>query len=149
MSEDTIVPLVIVPVMFICLAFIASLAINHFSRLRMQEREMLNKERMGAMERGINVPLLEAPRQRRPHSALHSGLVMIAAGIGLGVMAFDGWDDTQWAIGLLVGLAGVAKLIYWQMAGKTEWQALMQQDKVVSEAYLTYLHELTNKIRNT
>ena len=146
--SEALIPIIIVPVVFITLGFVAVLAINHFARVRMQEREMLNKERIGAMERGINVPLLEAPRVRRPNSALHTGLVMIGAGIGLGVLAFEGWHDNSWAVGLLVGLAGVAKLVYWQLAGKSEWQALMQQDKVVSEAYLTYLHELTNKIRN-
>ena len=145
---EALIPIIIVPVVFITLGVVAALALNHFSRLRMQEREMLNKERLSAMERGINVPLLEAPRPHRTHAALNTGLTLLAIGIGLGVLTFDGWHDQTWAVGLTVALAGVAKLVYWHLAGKAEWQSHMQQDKVVSEAYLTYLHELTNKIRN-
>ncbi|NQD36441.1 hypothetical protein HPT27_05335 [Permianibacter sp. IMCC34836] len=146
--NEALIPIIIVPVVFITLAFVANIAINHFSRLRLQEREMLNKERMGAMERGINVPLLEAPRPHRNRPALNTGLTLLAVGIGIGVYMFDGWHDNDWALGLIVALAGAAKLVYWQLAGKAEWQNHLQQDKVVSEAYLTYLHELTNKIRN-
>jgi len=147
-NNEFLIPIIIVPVIILTLGFVATLAINHFARLRMLEREMLNKERLGAMERGINVPLLEAPRQHRPHSALNAGLTMIGVGMGLGVLTFDGWNDQTWGVGLIVGLAGVAKLIYWQLAGRMEWQAHMQQDQVVSEAYLTYLRELTHKIKN-
>lgn len=146
--SEALIPIIIVPVVFITLGFVAVLAINHFARVRMQEREMLNKERMGAMERGINTPLLEAPRPRKTTSSLNTGLTLIAVGIGLGFLVFDGWHDNDWALGLTVALAGVAKLVYWKMAGKAEWQQQQQQEKVVSEAYLTYLHELTHKIRN-
>ena len=146
--SEALIPIIVVPVVFLTAAFIVATAISHNSRVRMQERDMLNKERMGAMERGINTPLLEAPRPRRTQSSLNTGLTLIAVGIGLGFLAFDGWHDNDWAIGLTVALAGVAKLVYWQLAGKAEWQQHLQQEKVVSEAYLTYLHELTNKIRN-
>lgn len=146
--SETLVPIIIVPVIFLTAGFIVAMALNHFSRVRMQERDLLNKERMAAMERGINTPLLEAPRPRRSHSSLNTGLTLVAIGIGLGFLAFDGWHDNDWALGLTVALAGVAKLVYWQLAGKAEWQQYLQQEKVVSEAYLTYLHELTNKIRN-
>ena len=145
---EALIPIIVVPVVFLTAAFIVATAISHNSRVRMQERDMLNKERMGAMERGINTPLLEAPRPRRTQSSLNTGLTLIAIGIGLGFLAFDGWHDNDWAIGLTVALAGVAKLVYWQLAGKAEWQQHLQQEKVVSEAYLTYLHELTHKIRN-
>ena len=145
---EALIPIIVVPVVFLTAAFIVATAISHNSRIRMQERDMLNKERMSAMERGINTPLLEAPRPRRSHSSLNTGLTLIAVGIGLGFLAFDGWHDNDWAIGLTVALAGVAKLVYWQLAGKAEWQQHLQQEKVVSEAYLTYLHELTHKIRN-
>ena len=146
--SEALIPIIVVPVVFLTAAFIVATAISHNSRVRMQERDMLNKERMGAMERGINTPLLEAPRPRRTQSSLNTGLTLIAVGIGLGFLAFDGWHDNDWAIGLTVALAGVAKLVYWQLAGKAEWQQHLQQEKVVSEAYLTYLHELTHKIRN-
>ncbi|HEX4911389.1 MAG TPA: DUF6249 domain-containing protein [Permianibacter sp.] len=146
--SEALIPIIVVPVVFLTVAFIVATAISHNSRIRMQERDMLNKERMSAMERGINTPLLEAPRPRRTQSSLNTGLTLIAIGIGLGFLAFDGWHDNDWAIGLTVALAGVAKLVYWQLAGKAEWQQHLQQEKVVSEAYLTYLHELTHKIRN-
>lgn len=145
---EALIPIIIVPVVFITLGVVATLAINHFSRVRMQEREMLNRERLGAMERGINVPLLEAPRMHRTRSSLNTGLTLLAVGIGVSVWLFDGWHDENWALGLTIALAGLAKLVYWQLAGKAEWQQHLQQDKVVSEAYLTYLHELTNKIRS-
>lgn len=146
--SEILIPIIIVPVVVVTLAVVATLAINHFARVRLQEREMLNRERLGAMERGINVPLLEAPRMHRTHSSLNTGLTLLAIGIGVGVWMFDGWHDNDWALGLTIALAGVAKLVHWQLAGKTEWQQHLQQDKVVSEAYLTYLHELTHKIRN-
>ncbi len=148
-NEEILIPLVVVPVVFFTMAYVATFIVRRFMEVRMQEREMLNKERIGAMERGINVPLLEAPRPNRLRPALNTGLTLLAIGIGVGVLLWDRGDDQTWAIGLTVALAGLAKLVYWQMAGKAEWQQHLQQDKVVSEAYLTYLHELTAKIRNS
>ncbi len=96
-------------------------------RLLTQARleELARRERIAAIERGIppeKLPPLAGPshefyplgdsRLRRAHSLLIGGLILVACGIGIGIMmmTFDS-DKSRGVVGLLPMLVGVALLV--------------------------------------
>ena len=128
-------------------ALVVVMAIVLRSRRHAQEREMLNRERMSALEKGINLPILEAPKNQSAPTALQSGLVCIAVGLGLAIF-FNEVASQLIGIGVLVMLIGVANLVYWQLAGKKEWDARVQWQQSVGEAYLHYLAQLSAQLKS-
>ncbi|QGX39986.1 DUF6249 domain-containing protein [Permianibacter aggregans] len=143
---ESLIPIIIVPTLFICAAWVAGWAISHRTKYLVHARETLNKERLTALEKGVNLPILEAPKNATHKSALKTGIIMIAAGAGIALMSLE-FTDKLVPIGLLVGLIGVGNIVYWFLEGKKEWQARVQWEQSVGEAYLTYLHELTASIK--
>ena len=136
---------VIIPFVFITIGGVVAWAIANFSRVRMQEREMLNKERLVAMEKGINLPLLESPHFKWRGSPLRTGLVTFGVGIGLTIfMALSGRMNGI-GIGAMVTLAGAGNLLYWHLAGKREWETRLKAEQATSDAYVQYLSAMANK----
>lgn len=149
MNPDDLLPLIIVPLLFISLATVAALAISHRTRYLMQQRDMLNKERLMALEKGVNLPLLEAPKNQQASSSLKTGMITLATGLGIGFMGYVKGGDVVWAAGVLIGLIGIAQLAYWHLGGRKEWEARVQWEQAVGESYLRYLHELTAKVQRS
>lgn len=143
--HDNLIPIIIVPTIFICIAIVAVYAIMSRSRYLTHMRDSLNRERMTAMEKGINLPILEAPRHGEQKSSLKTGILVVAAGLGVSLLSIE-LTDKLLPIGMLVVLIGIGHLIYWFLEGKKEWQNRMQWERDVSDAYLKYLRELTNNI---
>lgn len=139
---------VIIPFIFLSIGAVVAWAISNFVRMRMQEREMLSRERLTAMEKGINMPLLETPRSRSIGSPLRSGLVMIGVGIGVVIFAALSQEYEGMGVGAIIALAGVGNLVYWHLAGKREWETRVASEQRVSEAYVSYISEMSNKNRN-
>lgn len=87
-------------------------------RGRRNRTEMLHRERMLALEKGLPVPMdLDSPRHRRPYVV---GLIW--AGIGLGIViwgAIEGESDLN-AWGLIPFFVGVALLIGDYVASRRE-----------------------------
>lgn len=138
--------LVLIPIFaLLSAAAVVIFAIVFRSRHHMQEREMLNRERMCALEKGINLPILETPKVASTGSALQGGLVCIAVGLGLSIF-FYMIATKMMAIGVLVMLIGAANLVFWQLAGKKEWEARVQWQQSVGQAYLNYLAQLSAKV---
>ena len=67
------------------------------------------------VEKGLPIPpeLLEAPADKRGHSGLRAGLVLLGLGIGLGILLLE--VGGPWSVGLIPGLMGVALLIAWKI----------------------------------
>lgn len=147
MLED-LIPIIIVPTLFICAAWVAGWAISHRTKYLMHARETLNKERLTALEKGVNLPILEAPKNATQKSALKTGIILIATGLGLAAMSVE-FSDKLISLGALVGLIGAGYLVYWFLEGKKEWTARLQWEQNVGEAYLTYLHELTASVKKS
>jgi hypothetical protein len=139
--------IVILPILFITLGIAFAYGLNVFSRLRMQDRDMVNKERLTAMEKGINLPFTDLPRAARSGSSLRTGLTMVAIGIGLCVFFYLQNAQDAIGVGVIVALAGTANLLYWHLNGKKEWEQQQTRERVLHEAQLAYLNEMTNKLK--
>lgn len=98
--------------------------------------ELARRERIAAIERGVDpnkLPPLPSPvgessylfgysRLRRAHGLLIGGLILIACGLGLAIMAYSVESEkTHWVVGLIPMLVGAALLgssaIVWPRGG--------------------------------
>jgi len=84
---------------------------------------MRNRERMAAIEKGIDLPDLSNSSHHREHyrsynSSLRGGIVLLFVGIGLTLALWvnAGMNGAVW--GVFIGLIGVGKLVYWAIAGR-------------------------------
>ncbi len=139
---------IVIPIVFLILAAVIAWAISNFSRIRIQEREMLSRERMTAMEKGVNLPLLESPRHRWSGSPLRTGLIMVGIGLGVIFMMVLNGRTNGIGVGTIIVLAGAGNLLYWHLAGKREWETKITSEQQIANAYTTYLTELANKNKN-
>lgn len=111
---------VVVPV--VAIVFGISLAIVRIlSQARLEE--LARKERIAAIERGVDpakLPALPASeayglgssRIRRAHGLLIGGLVLLAIGLGMGVvLTFVEPDKSLWIAGVVPGFVGLALLL--------------------------------------
>ena len=89
--------------------------------------ELHHKERLAAIEKGIEVPpppegLLDK-QDVSPHRTLLRGLVWLFVGIGL-MFALPFLDDDLRYMGLIPGGVGLAYLIFYFMVGRKEAERL-------------------------
>ncbi|MGE5175631.1 MAG: hypothetical protein ACM3JJ_04575 [Hyphomicrobiales bacterium] len=123
MEPGIVAFLFVIPV----IAIIGGIAMG-IVRLHGQQRleELARKERIAAIERGLDPEKLESlgqpvgygdygignGRLRRAHGLLIAGLVLIASGIGIGVLIqAQEPDKSHWTVGVLPALVGVALLL--------------------------------------
>jgi len=103
------------------LAFVIWILVKTASR----HRNVLSRERMTALERGMSLPpeaFLNVQRPQ-PRNSLKSGIVEIALGTGLGIAILICCPDSRlWGWGLVVIFVGLAHLIYWKIQGRREWE---------------------------
>ncbi len=103
---------------------VAALAALCFGWLYLRHRrmEMLHRERLVAMEKGLPLPevFYESPRVSsppHPHLFLHIGIPMLTVGVGtmvaLRMVGFPGWP-----LPLPVALSGVGLMLYHVLAGR-------------------------------
>lgn len=142
---------ILVPICsLIATAYVLVVAITNRNKLRTQERELLSKERLVAIEKGINLPIIEAPHSSSKRNPLQTGLFMLLVGLGLCPALYYANDRSEgaWTFGFVVMLAGLANLIFWHMAGKQEWQSRLNAEKAVNDAYLSYLQQLSVTLKS-
>jgi hypothetical protein len=97
------------------------------NRKRQKSLELIHKERMAAMEKGIPMPEwpdydingkgaifedLRSERGRNPKGALGAGAILIMIGAGM-CLAFYMWREMRqiWPIGLIVVFTGIGVLL--------------------------------------
>lgn len=86
-----------------------------------------HKERLAAIEKGIEVPPLppeffegnrKGSRRNDPASALRSGLVWLFVGVAVTVALYTTHSgDVIWTWGLVPAAVGLAKLVFYKLAG--------------------------------
>lgn len=107
---------------------LAMLAVVTEYRQRRTLIELHHRERLAAIERGVEVPplpegLLDS-KAASPHYTLLRGLVWLFVGIGL-LFALPWLDDELKYIGLIPGGVGVAYLIYYFVVGRKEAERIV------------------------
>src|SRR5262245_13711750 len=117
---EVLVPLVALPTMMV----VPVLIVLILSRSNRQKRELLSRERLAAIEKGVPMPL-DLPEARRSKNPLRGALVTIGVGIGLTVFFASlqtGNEEAPWGIGVLIALVGLGLLVHWFAGGKKEWE---------------------------
>jgi hypothetical protein len=135
--DRTIVTYVGLAIPFAGLAF-GTLLTYLVTRHARDEREMLNRERLAAIDKGLDVRLFDLKASKRRTSPLSSALQTLAVGLGLSlpVIAFG---PTAWMWGFLLALVGLAMLAHWFMGGREEWEREQELDLALRQAYIARL----------
>jgi hypothetical protein len=102
-----------------------------------RKRERLSRERLAAIEKGVELPLIESPRQRQRMSSRAGALLLIPIGIGLSVALWQ--SGAAWSWGLIPGLIGLALLAHWLTGGKRVWERQQALDEELHLAYIDLL----------
>ncbi len=117
----------VLPVLIVVLAF----------RAQNRKREGLSRERLAAIEKGLELPLIEAPRRGQRMSARAGALLLIPIGAGLSLAL--GQSGVAWSWGLIPGLIGLALLAHWFTGGKRAWERQRALDEELQLAYIDLL----------
>jgi hypothetical protein len=121
---------------FVLPVLIVALAI----RAQGRKRERLSRERLAAIEKGLELPLIEAPRPRQRMSSRTGALLLIGIGIGLSVVL--GQSGAAWSWGLIPGMIGLALLANWLGGGKRAWERQRALDEELQLAYIDLLRRI-------
>jgi hypothetical protein len=104
-----------------------------------EEREMLNRERLAAIEKGLDVPLFDLLKTAKKRtSPLSSALQTLAVGLGLS-LPLIAFGPAAWMWGFLLALVGLAMLAHWFMGGRAEWEREQELDLALRQAYIARL----------
>jgi hypothetical protein len=135
---EVIAPVLIMFAMLTAAVFIASLAMKH----KRQVRELLSRERLAALDKGVEIPwemdFRRPSRARRFH--LKSGVLLLGTGLALALVSTlqGSWNDQRdlliWAIVLIV--IGATNVLYDRFVGKAEWERTTAMDEALTRAYI-------------
>jgi hypothetical protein len=110
-----------------------------------QVRTLLSRERLAALDKGVEIPWeLDVQRPRRARRLhLKSGVIFSALGLSLALISTltGSWgeqrDMLSWGIFFLV--MGVANILYDRYVGKAEWERTTTMDEALMRAYIRRL----------
>lgn len=106
---------------------VAIVYITAAHRQSMQRAELRHRERLAAIEKGLEVPpdadAVRAPPMRRPRFLLR-GLVLTFVGIALTVALRNAGGEEGSLFGLVLSAAGLAYLIFYFVEGRHEQKLL-------------------------
>jgi hypothetical protein len=76
-------------------------------------RQMINS----GTSQEVVASLLRSEEQRRRHSSLRWGIVLVALAVGFGIIQWAGWTDlTPGMIAVLAGVTGLGNLAFYTIA---------------------------------
>ena len=94
--------------LFICITYAIKVVVD--ARVR---RQMVT---VGGSEELVR-SVLQSEELRRRHTSLHWGVVLIALGLGFGLIQWFGWQDvTPGMIAVLAGATGLGNLVFYVIA---------------------------------
>jgi hypothetical protein len=108
------------------------------ARQERDERQMKHRERMTALEKGIDLPLAEIGTARHRASPLHRALLILASGIALGVPVWN-LGASAWMWGFWLAMLGIAMLVHWFVRGREEWDRDRALNEELRKAYIERL----------
>ncbi len=111
-------------------------------RVAGRRREMRNRERLAAIEKGLDFALIEPPRPIRQTSSRAGAIVLIAVGIGVAVALGVFVSEPVWAFGLIPGVIGLGLLAHWFTGGKREWERQLALDEERQRAYIDLMRRI-------
>ena len=114
-------------------------------RHKRQVRELLSRERLAALDKGVEIPWeMDIPRPRRSRRLhLKLGVLLLGASVGLAmIVPFAGDPDNRnvtliWA--LFFFAMGATGIVYDRLFGKAEWERSMAMDEALTRAYIRRL----------
>lgn len=100
---------------------IAAVAIVTSHREKVKRAELRHRERLAAMEKGIEMPpeIVEKDDAGRPRFLLQ-GLIWLGVGIGIFFALGELAGDDVGMLGLIPAAVGIATLIYYAVEGRKE-----------------------------
>jgi hypothetical protein len=113
-------------------------------RHRRQLRELLSRERMAALEKGVEIPWeLDAARPRRA-SRLQLKAGFLLCGLGLGMVAASGLThepvgNGPLPFGVFLLMTGLTLIVYDALFGRHEWRRATELDEELTRAYIRRL----------
>src|SRR5262245_22439135 len=118
-----LVPIIVVPVVMAVPVIMVAL----FIRAARHKRELLSRERLAAIEKGLEVPLMDMPDMQRRKDPSLAALIVTGTGIGLAIFfhSVAGGNEQggdPWGIGVLVAMIGLAMLVHWFIRGRKEYE---------------------------
>jgi hypothetical protein len=122
------------------IVYVVSAAAKH-------KREVLSRERIVALEKGLDVPLLDPPEKNKQGSPLGVALATVGAGLGICITlkvleSSIPAMPSVWAAGLVPMFVGLAMLVHWFAGGREEWKEQRELDNDLRRAYI-------DRLRNT
>ncbi len=110
-----------------------------------QVRTLLSRERLAALDKGVEIPWetdVQRPRRtRRLH--LKSGVLFAGLGVALGLVSTltGSWGEQRdvlvWAVVFLV--MGVTNILYDRYVGRAEWERATSMEEALMRAYIRRL----------
>jgi hypothetical protein len=139
MREEVAILLVLIIVVSSLLGLVA-LVLRH----KRQVRDLLSKERLAALDKGVEIPWeVDLRRPRRTHR-LHLKAGVVLAGAGAGLLAASGLvlapdQRVVMAWGVFFGTLGAASILYDVLVGRREWERTAELDEALTRAYIRRL----------
>ncbi|HWU77351.1 MAG TPA: DUF6249 domain-containing protein [Rhodanobacter sp.] len=97
-------------VLFICITYAIKVVVDARVRSRMIGA--------GGSEELVN-SIMRDEEQRRRHSSLRWGIVLLSVGLGFGLIQWFGWHDvTPGMVAVLAGATGLGNLVFFAVARK-------------------------------
>jgi hypothetical protein len=103
-----------------------------------EEREMQHRERMVALEKGVDLPLAEIATAKHRTSPLNRALMVLASGIALSFPVRE-MGPASWMWGFWLALLGIAMLVHWLVRGREEWDRDRALNEELRKAYIERL----------
>lgn len=100
---------ILVPIsLFVCIAYSIKVCVEAMVRRRMVE---------GGGSTDLIDSVLRDERQRRRHSSLRWGIVLVSVALGFGLIQWFGWREiTPGLVAVLVGSTGLGNLVFFAVS---------------------------------
>ena len=104
---------ILIPItLFVCIAYAIKVCVDAMVRKRMVDA--------GGSEELVT-SLLRDEQQRRRHSSLRWGIVLLSVALGFGLIQWFGWQEvTPGLVAVLAGATGLGNLIFFAISRKLD-----------------------------